>query len=155
MSGYNDFMLPADEKVVLPSGMGSDPQYPVALRYPTMRYFLHVASLPGRLPAMVSSPMSEDQPPIPPDSPDANVPSVENTDIDNTDILLCDVFVTPVISLEPKPGEFHPSRLSIEDRTFVLQWATDKLNSVKRGRSNDLENFRKKPQPDEVVTSSR
>lgn len=153
---YEDFLLPEDESVTLPSGM------PAKLQYPTQRYFLSIGSLPSLLTRAVSENASLEE-----------IERVDKEDLQQelsreplspehieaaqlrSDLLLCDVFVEPRFSLTPKEGEFHPKRLQLEDRTFVLQWATAKLKSIRRGGSADLESFCQQPGPDKVADAGK
>lgn len=153
---YEDFLLPGPEETKLPSGM------PVVLQYPTTRYFMSVASLPGNLARAIRDNASlADIKQADREDVIANLANepmtaeqIEESDI-RTNLMICDVFMEPKFSLTPtSPTEFHPSRLRPEDKLFVVEWVNRKLGSIGRGGSNDLETFRPKPSTDEPADSS-
>ena len=152
---YEDFLLPPNDAVTLPSGM------PAELQYPTQRYFLSIASLPSRLVrslregASLAEIEKADREDLASTLRDQLSPEQIEEHLRRADLLLCDVFVKPRFSMDPHEGEFHPSRLQMEDRTFVLQWATRKMQSIKRGGSADLESFRNQPGPAPVAGPSQ
>jgi len=147
---YEDYLLPEPERMILPSKM------PAILRYPSMKYFISLGSLPSALVKSVQ---------LKTDAAEIRKAEGENLmealsrepltaeEIEDsekrTNLLLCDVFVEPRFSMTPDPdpakGEFHPSRLKLEDRTFVVDWVSKQLKSSERGGSADIETFPVEP----------
>ena len=146
---YESFLATPDEDITLPSGM------PCTLRSPSPWYFLQIGKLPGRLARVVreGATMADIDRAAREDSKASIEGMTKEEWIDTeakADLLICDVFVKPHFSLTPRPHvdppEFHPSRLRLEDRSWVLRWVTGRLT----GGAQALETFRNEPRPDAI-----
>jgi hypothetical protein len=56
--------------------------------------------------------------------------------------VLCEVCVSPKVSMEPKEGELHPDRFKLDDAIHILRWAGGEIDA----QGNDLAKFRR-PEP--------
>lgn len=141
---FEDYLLPEPERITLKSGM------PAILRYPTMKYFMSLGNLPSILTKSVK--LKTDAAEIKKAEGENLMEALSHEPLTaeeiedsekRTNLLICDVFVEPRFSLNPDPakGEYHPSRLKLEDRTFVVEWVNKLLESNQRGGSSDLETF--------------
>jgi len=119
-----DFLLPEQEELTLPSGLK------VVLRPPnSLEFFAQLGMLPGQL---VNALRGEK----PPER------SAEEI-IESVYKIICLVVVSPKFSLEPKPGEWHPRRLRNADRKAIDDWAGKYLDLG--GGGADLTTFRAGP----------
>ena len=149
---YDKFLLPDDDTITLPSGM------PCILRNPSGEYFLRIGALPGGRIATAISQGTDVETVAKEDDAlrEAVKKEIEETPaagwseekiqqwrdgMQRTGLLAVDIFVKPVFSLDPKPGEIHPRRLRPEDRIFIHEWANKRMSEYIRGGRADMETF--------------
>ena len=158
---YDQWLLPDDETTVLPSGL------PCILRNPSGEYFLRIGALPGGKIAEAVSQNTEvstlldeakqqqEAEMLAKSAPDAAWSEDEITrwrDATHKSWLLAvDIFVKPVFSMDPKPGEFHPRRLQLHDRVFIQQWADKRMIAMYKGGRADVETFHPEQGPSAVA----
>ena len=156
---YDTWLLPDDEETKLPSGM------PCLLRNPSGEYFLRIGSLPGgRIAEAVSqgtevatiieeekhrAEADKEADMLAKQDPNAawSEAEIERWREANyrTWLLAVDIFVKPVFSLVPKPGDFHPRRLKTADRAFISEWANKRIEEMYKGGRADVETFHPEP----------
>lgn len=129
------YMLPEDQEVTLPSGLV------VTLRPPGLPFYVKAGMLPSGLSAIVLQ-AREGNTEVSPEKlfQDAlRDPQTTAAMIEWSYEVIAAVVVKPKFSMDPVPGQFHPSRLRSADATFISNWANQYM---KDGGGLDLAPFR-------------
>lgn len=64
--------------------------------------------------------------------------------------ILCEVCMSPRVSMDPQKGEMHPDRFSVTDAIFIARWAGGEVDA----QGSDLARFRK-GEPRSTVLSGK